>query len=335
MSMTPAFDNATSELRETNNRAGRLAYYVAGDGAPLLLLHSINAAGSAYEIKPIFEHFQQSRRVYAPDLPGFGYSDRSQRDYDVRLYVDAIRDMLDVIAADIGESPVDALALSLASEFLARAASEIPERFRTLALVTPTGFRRGSQNLRAPEGTTREMSALKAIVNVPLWRGGLYRALVRPSVVRYFLRRTWGSAGFDEGLAAYDDMTTHQPGAENAPLAFLSGSLFSRDIRTVYERLDMPVWLGHGTRGDFRDFSEAEWTRETRELATAAVRHGRAAPLRSAGPVLSPLRDDSWTHAIRKTPCDHKDRKAPVERTVTSRPAPGIRLQRQRRPGAC
>ena len=55
-------------------------------------------------------------------------------------------------------------------------------------------------------------------------------------------------------------MTTHQPGAENAPLAFLSGTLFSKDIRNVYERLELPVWLAHGTRGDFRDFSEAEWT---------------------------------------------------------------------------
>jgi pimeloyl-ACP methyl ester carboxylesterase len=262
MSMTPAFDTDSTELRETDSRSGRLSYYVAGEGAPLLLIHSINAAGSAYEIKPIFEHFRDSHRVYAPDLPGFGYSDRSRRDYDVRLYVDAIHDMLDVIGAEHGETAIDALALSLSSEFLARAAAESPDRFRTLALVTPTGFRSGSDSLRAAEGTTREMATLKAFVNVPLWRRGLYRALVRPSVIRYFLRRTWGSADFNEGLAAYDDITTHQPGAENAPLAFLSGSLFSRDIRNVYEKLGLPVWLGHGTRGDFRDFREAEWTRD-------------------------------------------------------------------------
>jgi pimeloyl-ACP methyl ester carboxylesterase len=262
MNMTPAFDTDSTELRETSSRSGRLSYYVAGEGPPMLLIHSINAAGSAYEIKPIFEHFRDSHRVYAPDLPGFGYSDRSRRDYDVRLYVNAIHDMLDVIGADTGTVATDALALSLSSEFLARAVTERPEVFRTLGLVTPTGFRSGSDALRAAEGTTREMAALKAFVNVPLWRRGLYRTLVRPSVIRYFLRRTWGSADFDEGLAAYDDITTHQPGAENAPLAFLSGSLFSRDIRNVYEKLELPVWLGHGTRGDFRDFSEAGWTRE-------------------------------------------------------------------------
>ncbi|MDJ0908181.1 MAG: alpha/beta hydrolase [Woeseiaceae bacterium] len=251
-----------AELRETGDRAGRLSYYVAGDGPPLLLIHSINAAGSAYEIKPIFDHFVKTRRVYAPDLPGFGFSDRSRREYTVTLYTDAIRDVLDAIAIDSKNQSVDALALSLSSEFLARAARDEPARFRSLAMVTPTGFRKGSDKLRDAEGSTREIGWFKSFVNVSLWRRGLFRGLVRPSVIRYFLKRTWGAQTFDEGLAAYDDKTTHQPGAENAPLAFLSGSLFSRDIRNVYESLEMPVWLPHGTRGDFKDFSEADWARE-------------------------------------------------------------------------
>ncbi len=79
--------------------------------------------------------------------------------------------------------------------------------------------------------------------------------------MRYFLKRTYGSDNIDESLAAYDDLTTHQPGAEHAPYAFLTGGLFSRDIRTVYERLELPVYLAHGTRGDFRDFSEAAWAK--------------------------------------------------------------------------
>jgi pimeloyl-ACP methyl ester carboxylesterase len=234
---------------------------VSGQGAPLLLLHSINAAGSAYEIKPLFDHYRTTRRVYAPDLPGFGLSDRSERRYDVRLYVDAIDDVMASIAAEKGPVPVDALALSLSSEFLARAAVARPEEFRSLAMVTPTGFRAGSDRLRAPEGSTREIAMLSPLLRFPLWRRGLYQLLVTPSSIRYFLRRTWGSPHIDEGLARYDDLTTHQPGAEHAPLAFLSGALFSRDIRNVYERLNVPVWLPHGTRGDFRDFRGADWTR--------------------------------------------------------------------------
>jgi pimeloyl-ACP methyl ester carboxylesterase len=251
-----------AERLEINGRAGRLSYYVSGTGPPMMLVHSINAAGSAREISPIFDAFRGSHRVFAPDLPGFGFSDRSRRRYDIALYVDALRDMLDVIEQDAADARIDALALSLSSEFLARLAVADPGPFRTLALVTPTGFRAGSQRLRGPEGSNREMRVLSSIVNAPFWRRGLYNALVRPGVIRYFLRRTWGSDDYDEGLAAYDDLTTHQPGAEHAPLAFLSGTLFAGDIRTIYEQIELPVWLPHGTRGDFRDFREAEWARK-------------------------------------------------------------------------
>ena len=56
-----------AERREHDGRAGRLSYYVAGSGAPLLLVHSVNAAASAYEMRPLFEHYRGSRRVYAVD----------------------------------------------------------------------------------------------------------------------------------------------------------------------------------------------------------------------------------------------------------------------------
>jgi pimeloyl-ACP methyl ester carboxylesterase len=269
--LKPALD---AQIEVTDSRAGRVSYYVAGDGPPLLLIHSINAAGSAYEVKPIFDRYRGSRRVYVPDLPGFGLSDRSPRDYTIRLYVDAVQDMLEAITSDSGQTKIDALALSLSCEFLARAATEAPSRLRTLALITPTGFRKGSERLRGPDESTREMRLLASIVDVPLWRRALFKGLVNPRVVRYFLRRTWGSANIDEDLAAYDDLTTHQPGAEHAPLAFLSGRLFSGDIRNLYERLELPVWLAHGTRGDFKDFSEAGWAKQRDNWRVQAFNSG-------------------------------------------------------------
>jgi pimeloyl-ACP methyl ester carboxylesterase len=251
----------SGERREIEMRAGRLSYYVAGTGAPVLLVHSINAAGSAYEVRPIFEHMRAQRRVYALDLPGFGFSDRAPRRYDVRLYVQAIHDMLDTIAADVGPEPVDALAISLSSEFLARATTERPERLRSLALVTPTGFGRPYRLLHGPEGGTREIPGLYGLFTFPLWSQGFYNLLVSRPSIRYFMQRTYGSNDVDPGLVDYAYLASHQPGAKNAPYAFVSGRLFSSDIRTVYEQLALPVWMPHATRGDFKDFSEAGWTR--------------------------------------------------------------------------
>ena len=251
----------SAQRLEIAKRAGRLSYYVAGDGPPLLLVHSINAAGSAYEVQPIFERAKARHRVYAVDLPGFGFSDRSPRRYDVRLYVEAIHDMLDVIAADTGSAPVDALALSLSSEFVARAAVEQPQHLRSLTLVTPTGFSKTYRDLQGAPGATREIPGFYGFFTFPLWSQGIYDLLVSRRSIRYFLERTWGAKDIDEGLLDYDYLVTHQPGAKNAPYAFVSGRLFSKDIRTVYEALRLPVWMPHGTRGDFADFSAAGWTR--------------------------------------------------------------------------
>jgi pimeloyl-ACP methyl ester carboxylesterase len=270
--MAAAFVSASPQLppalpgerRELTGRAGRLGCYVAGRGSPMLLVHSINAAGSAYEVKPVYEHMRSSRRVWAVDLPGFGGSDRSPRDYEPALYVAAVHDVLDAIAAESGPVPVDALAISLGSEFLARAVAERPERARTLALVTPTGFSRSYAGLHgAPPGSTREIPGLYGFFTFPLWSQGFYDLLVSRRSIRYFLQRTYGSKEIDEGLLDYDYVTAHQPGAKNAPYAFVSGRLFSKDIRDVYRRLTQPVWVPHATRGDFKDFSAAAgWTEE-------------------------------------------------------------------------
>jgi len=88
---------------------------------------------------------------------------------------------------------------------------------------------------------------------------GAFRLLTRPGVIRYFLERTFGRREIDETLWRYCCESVRLPGAEHAPLAFISGRLFSADIRYVYERLRCPVWLAHGTRGDFSDFTGAGW----------------------------------------------------------------------------
>ena len=56
------------------------------EGAPLVLLHSINAVPSAMEMRPLFEHYRDKRPVWVPDLPGFGLSDRPDVAYNPSLY---------------------------------------------------------------------------------------------------------------------------------------------------------------------------------------------------------------------------------------------------------
>jgi pimeloyl-ACP methyl ester carboxylesterase len=233
--------------------------------APLLLLHTINAAASAFEVRPLFEHYRASRPTYAFDLPGFGLSDRSAREYSPRLMTDAVHLVTREIRRRHGGRPIDALAVSLSCEYLARAASEDPLSYRSVALVSPTGFNE-TKPRTGPPGSTRFVPAVYRTLTVPLWDDALYGFLTRPRVIRYFLERTWGSKAIDESMWAYDVLTARQEGAKHAPFYFLAAKLFSNDVNTLYDALTMPVWISHGIRGDFHRYpglaamrSRASW----------------------------------------------------------------------------
>ncbi|TDQ82922.1 pimeloyl-ACP methyl ester carboxylesterase [Dongia mobilis] len=259
MPLPPALSGKREEL---DTPAGRVSYYRAGPpaGRPLLLIHSVNAAGSAYEVLPLFDQYGGRRPVYALELPGFGFSARDNRPYTPRLMTDAIiamaREITRLHGGPDGTVPVDALALSLSSEFLARAAMEQPDLFRSVAFVSPTGFNRSTPE-QAPAGSTRAMPGLRRALTLPIWRRALFAALTSRPSIRFFLEKTWGGKSIDEGMVTYDYATAHQPGAEHAPYCFVSGYLFSRDIRAIYRALSCPVWMLHGTRGDFVDYSGA------------------------------------------------------------------------------
>ena len=250
---------APAECHRFGGRAGLMTAYVgapagaAARATPLLLVHSVNAAASAAEVRPLFEHARARRPVWAPDLPGYGLSDRGDRPYTPRLMTDAVHETVAQMQARHGKRPVHALAVSLGCEFLARAAVEAPRAFASVSLVSPTGFE-GLRLRRGPAGRNRGIPWLYAALKGPGWGGPLFRGLTRPGVIRYFLERTFGSKRIDEAMWAYDVLTTRVDGAEHAPLSFLSAQLFAQDSGSLYDALSMPVWMTHGVRGDFTDY---------------------------------------------------------------------------------
>ncbi len=259
-SIPPSLPPALSGLRrDIESPAGRISLYSAGpQGAarglpPLLLVHSVNAAASAAEVAPLFDHCARQRPVYALELPGFGFSERSARAYTPRLMTDALHAALAVIQSEHGGAVPDVLAVSLSGEFAVRAKTEAPHTIRRLALVSPTGFS-GKKRRYGPAGGTLGLPWLYRLLTLDCWRQGIFKALTRPSVIRYFLKRTWGSGHIDETLWRYCVLTSRQPDAANAPLYFVSAYLFSTDINQLYERLEGPVWVSMATRGDFTDY---------------------------------------------------------------------------------
>lgn len=233
-------DALPAERKSYLSSTGRLSYYQNRvlSGRPLVLVHSVNAAASAYEMRPLFLAYQDQRPVYALDLPGFGFSERAKRTYTPQLYEAALVDFLD---SQVGEA-ADVVALSLGSEFAARAALARPERFHSLTLISPTGFSQvGSDRSSQKASRTGSDSGLYNAFSFPLWARPFYDLLTTRPVIRYFLQKSFVHQPPDD-LVEYAYLTAHQPGAEHAPLHFISGKLFTPEIRRkVYDLLQVPT----------------------------------------------------------------------------------------------
>jgi pimeloyl-ACP methyl ester carboxylesterase len=238
--LAPAIEAERRTLRTA--QAGQVTYYADehAAGRPLLLVHSINAAASAYEMRPLFEHYRRQRPVYALDLPGFGFSERADRVYTPALYTAVVLDVLRQITS--GREAVDIIALSLGSEFAARVALEQPSLVRSLTLISPSGLTARMQRNRSERAGASPMGAvLNRTLRFPLWSQAFYDLVASKPSIRYFLQMSFVGKP-DAGLVTYAYATSHQPGARFAPLAFLSGQLFSPNIRKeVYERLGRPA----------------------------------------------------------------------------------------------
>ncbi len=238
MRLDEAIDAARKHFQ--SEHSGHISYYVdeSRKGTPLVLIHSINAAPSAYEMKPVFEHFRGKRPVYALDLPGYGFSERTDRLYSPLLYQTAITEFLKAVVG----KPADVVALSLSCEFAALSAVHSPENIRSLVMISPTGFNPPPTDKISERANKRGAKhTLYAGLAVPLWNRPIYDLISSRPSIQFFLNKSFEGLVPDH-FVDYAYQTAHQPGAQFAPTFFLSGKLFTPAVRkTVYKVLDKPV----------------------------------------------------------------------------------------------
>jgi pimeloyl-ACP methyl ester carboxylesterase len=94
-------------LRRTQVHGHQIAYYEAGSGAPLVLVHG-GSGSPALEIGRVFTPLSRKFRVLAPYMIGFGPSDQPDLPYDVATFVDYLGGFLTAVSANhatlVGES---------------------------------------------------------------------------------------------------------------------------------------------------------------------------------------------------------------------------------------
>jgi pimeloyl-ACP methyl ester carboxylesterase len=205
------------EVRYYRWRGGELAYMVAGEGEPLLLVHGVYAGASSYEFRENFEELSKSFRVYALDLLGCGLSERPSRGYeaeDVALQVE------DFVREEIGDS-AHLVASSLSAALVVPALVRSPRLFQKVVLICPTGY----GTLDRPSGRLGDV--IYGLFLAPILGNTLYHAIVSEWGIRYYL----GSMAYHDADLVTDELVedyyslSHQPGARYFPAAFVSGKL--------------------------------------------------------------------------------------------------------------
>lgn len=222
--------------------AGDLFAKRHGAGSPVLLLHGIHAAASAFEMRKVMPALAVDHEVHALDLLGFGLSDRPAGRYDAALFIDLITRYL----TEVVGRPADLIASSLTAAFAIRVAVQRPELVRRLVLICPTGLDRPRGGLSPGRWLVRRAFA------APVVGESLFNGLVSRSSLRAFLTR---QVYYNDSYVTPDVIdayhaTAHQPGARWAPRAFLAGDL-DCDVADVWPRVSQPALVVWGRQATF------------------------------------------------------------------------------------
>ncbi|WP_338728159.1 alpha/beta fold hydrolase [Haladaptatus sp. DJG-WS-42] len=238
-----ALEPALSGTQHTYQWRGfDVAYTEAGDEAApdLLLLHGINAAASSAEWQELCSTLAESYHVIAPDLPGFGLSERHPVDYDAAFYTAFVSDF----AADTTENATW-VASSLTSAYAAKAAGD--SDCEKLILICPTATTMG------------ERSWVKSLLRAPVLGQTLFNLIASKRSIRHFSadHSYYDEAEITDERTEYEWQTAHQPGARFAPASFVSGGLDSDiDLGETLAALDIPVSIVWGADADISPVSE-------------------------------------------------------------------------------
>jgi pimeloyl-ACP methyl ester carboxylesterase len=207
----------------------------------VLLLHGVSAAASSHEFHRIAGPLSEDHHVIAPDLPGFGHSDRPPLLYSASLYETFVTDAI----ADLTEDPL-VVASSLTGSYAATAAEEVG--VDRLVLVCPSDS----------TGDGRR-AWLRGLLRSPVVGEGLFNLMVSRGGIRYFNtdHGYYDPAALSDEVIEYEWQTAHQSGARFAPAAFAAGFLDPEtDVEDVLAALDIPVTLVWGRNSDLTPLEE-------------------------------------------------------------------------------
>ncbi len=150
--------DATAARAETACGAGRMVWRIWGSGRPLVLLHG--GYGSWQHWVRNIPHFQRSRRLFVPDIPGLGESDDADDPTPAGIGATVAAGMAELIPADA----IDLVGFSFGALIAGHAATQFPRALASLTLVGPgaLGLPRSNIVLQRTDGEMSEAARREA-----------------------------------------------------------------------------------------------------------------------------------------------------------------------------
>jgi len=228
------------QRRTLDAPTGRMTYYEAGSGRPLVFLHGIGGEASSLAWNKVAPAFVGGYRVVLPDWVGWGASEHPRR---FLLFGDYVAD-LEALLEHLGE-PAVVVAQSLTAGFAADLARRKPGLIRALMLLTPSdGLDFGEDAFGPVARSVLTPLARRRPVNLLLYR------LVFHS--RAFIGSWFKTQGFYEPKAVSRKLvdewlwSARRPGAAYSALPFLTGDL-RYDFAPLLRDLRVPAVMVWGT----------------------------------------------------------------------------------------
>lgn len=259
MSSTPS----SPEIGRSLLAAGRLTnVHDLGSGAPVLLIHGSGPGVTAWaNWRLVMPTLAESRRVIAPDMAGFGYTERRPDDaYSMDNWVSHAVGVLDALGIErtdlVGNSFGGAIALALAIRH--------PERVRRLVLMGSVGVKfEITPALDAVWGYQPSLEAMRGLLDLFAYDRGLvnddlarlrYEASIRPGFHESFAamfpapRQRWvdAMASAEADIRALPHQTLVIHGREDKVIPLLT----SQTLSTWIPRAQLHVFgqCGHWTQ---------------------------------------------------------------------------------------
>jgi pimeloyl-ACP methyl ester carboxylesterase len=251
----------------------RIHYVEAGDGEPLILVHSIGQ--SIYTWRHLFAALSQNYRTILVDLPGHGFSSRpAYYNYTIQEQAHSLALFMDAV----GIESAHFLTFSMGGAYVLDFAAAHPERLGRVICISPGGM-------------SHEMPLAVKMLDSSLL-GGIASLLYGVRTVEGVLR----SCFFDQTVGINEDIVeeyykTIADSEARRALRMSFHNFADEELASKLRSLEMPVLILQGAEDKWRTSAQIE-------LYHAAIPNAGCAMIRNAGHLLHEEKPDRVLAAV-------------------------------------